>query len=36
MILGWQAARIDRDLAEFESTWRKLRDRAPFWTKEAH
>jgi inorganic triphosphatase YgiF len=35
MILGWQAARIDRDLAEFGSIWRKLRDRPPFWTKEA-
>jgi CHAD domain-containing protein len=35
IILGWQAARIDRDLAEFGSTWRKLRDRSPFWTKEA-
>ena len=31
MILGWQAARVDRDLAEFASIWRKLRDRAPFW-----
>jgi inorganic triphosphatase YgiF len=36
MILGWQAARIDRDLAELGSIWRKLRDRAPFWTKETH
>jgi inorganic triphosphatase YgiF len=33
IILGWQAARIDRDLAEFGSIWRKLWDRAPFWTK---
>lgn len=33
IVLGWQAARIDRDLAEFGSIWRKLRDRAPFWTK---
>jgi CHAD domain-containing protein len=33
MILGWQAARIDQDLAELPSIWRKLRDRAPFWTK---
>jgi len=36
LILGWQAARIDRDLADFESTWRKLRGRSPFWTKEAY
>jgi inorganic triphosphatase YgiF len=34
MVLGWQAARVDRDLAEFGSIWRKLRSRAPFW-KEA-
>ncbi len=32
IILGWQAARIDRCLTEFESIWRKLRDRSPFWT----
>ncbi len=31
LVLGWQAARIDRDLAGFQSTWRKLRDRPPFW-----
>ena len=32
LVLGWQAARIDRDLADFQTTWRKLRDRPPFWT----
>jgi len=32
LVLGWQAARIDRDLADFQTTWRKLRERAPFWT----
>src|SRR5215475_2343470 len=31
LVLGWQAARIDRDLAGFQTTWRKLRDRPPFW-----
>jgi len=36
LILGWQAARIDRDLADFEGTWRKLRGRSPFWTKDAY
>jgi CHAD domain-containing protein len=30
LVLGWQAARIDRDLAGFQTTWRKLRDRPPF------
>jgi inorganic triphosphatase YgiF len=32
LVLGWQAARIDRDLGDFQTTWRKLRDRPPFWT----
>lgn len=32
LVLGWQAARIDRDLADFQTTWRQLRDRPPFWT----
>jgi inorganic triphosphatase YgiF len=32
LVLGWQAARIDRDLADFQKTWRKLRDRTPFWS----
>ena len=32
LVLGWQAARIDRDLAGFQATWRKLRARPPFWT----
>jgi inorganic triphosphatase YgiF len=32
LVLGWQAARIDRDLAGFQATWRRLRDRQPFWT----
>ena len=36
LILGWQAARIDRDLADFDGTWRKLRGRSPFWTKDAY
>jgi inorganic triphosphatase YgiF len=31
VVLGWQAARIDRDLAGFQSTWRRLRSRQPFW-----
>jgi CHAD domain-containing protein len=34
LVLGWQAARIDRDLAGFQTTWRKLRDRPPFWGDE--
>ncbi|HEY1382599.1 MAG TPA: CHAD domain-containing protein [Dongiaceae bacterium] len=34
MILGWQAARTDHDLAKLASIWRKLRDRSPFWTKD--
>jgi len=34
MILGWQAARIDQDLAELPSIWRKLRGRRPFWAQE--
>jgi CHAD domain-containing protein len=32
LVLGWQAARIDRDLAGFQTTWRKLRQRPPFWS----
>jgi inorganic triphosphatase YgiF len=32
LVMGWQAARIDRDLAGFQSTWRQLRDRPLFWT----
>jgi CHAD domain-containing protein len=36
LILGWQAARIDRDLAGFQSTWRKLRERPPFWRRAAY
>jgi CHAD domain-containing protein len=32
LVLGWQAARIDRDLDDFQTTWRQLRDRPPFWT----
>lgn len=31
LVLGWQAARVDRDLAGFQETWRRLRDRSPFW-----
>jgi inorganic triphosphatase YgiF len=31
LILGWQAARVDRDLVDFQTTWRKLRGRRPFW-----
>jgi inorganic triphosphatase YgiF len=32
LVLGWQAARIDRDLAGFQATWRNVRARPPFWT----
>jgi CHAD domain-containing protein len=32
LVLGWQAARIDRDLADFQTTWKQLRERPPFWT----
>jgi CHAD domain-containing protein len=35
LILGWQASRVDRDLADFQDTWRKLRERRPFWKKRA-
>ena len=35
LVQGWQAARVDRDLADFQDTWRRLRDRSIFWTGSA-
>jgi triphosphatase len=31
LVLGWQTARIDRDLAGFESVWQDFADQKRFW-----
>jgi hypothetical protein len=36
IILGWQAALVDYDLTDSSQSWRKLRDRSSFWTREEH
>jgi inorganic triphosphatase YgiF len=35
LVRGWQAARIDQDLAVFRPVWREFRDRRPFWERES-
>jgi CHAD domain-containing protein len=31
LVLGWQAARIDRDLAGFDAVWRNFAGQKRFW-----
>ena len=31
LVLGWQTARIDRDLAGFKSVWQNFAEQKRFW-----
>lgn len=33
IVLGWQAAQLDRELAAFKATWETFADTKPFWKK---
>ncbi len=33
IVLGWQAARIDRDIARFRAVWERFLEIRPFWPK---
>jgi hypothetical protein len=33
LVLGWQTARIDRDLAGFDDVWRNFADEKRFWNE---
>jgi hypothetical protein len=32
LVLGWQTARIDRDLGGFEAVWRNFAEEKRFWS----